>query len=563
MNKSKLLFVSLLFISQLFYAQQTKQSIDELFKDNVEVYLTFKVDAAAEISALSKYMSIVPKTKGDKIYAYCNKEQYTQFLDFGYDFTILTPPSKLLKNPKMRTVATLKETNDWDSYPTYSAYIGMMNQFATDYPNLCQVFSIGQSEDGRELMVARISDNVGVEEGDAKVLYTSSMHGNELTGYVLSLRLIDYLLSNYGTNSQVTDLVNGLDIFINPLANPDGAYAGGNNTIYGATRSNANGVDLNRNYPDPQDGMHPDGQVYQAETLAFMQFADDYQFVLSSNWHTGAEVVNYPWDTWGQTHADDSWWNYVGREWADTVHSNSSGYFTDIDNGVTNGWQWYEVDGGRQDYMNAYHECREFTLELSDDFTPSGSSLPSYWNYQHESFIKYLEQALYGVRGTVTDAQTAAPIVAKVYIETHDDVYSFVHSDVSSGKYYRAVLQGTYTFTFSAPGYISKTIPNVSVTNLQATILDVQLLSQTSGLTDIADTTLLVYPNPTSNNFKIDTTIPLQSVQLIDLKGSVVSIFSADEVKYLTFDISNIEKGIYLVKAFSKKGIHTSKLLVK
>ena len=74
------------------------------------------------------------------------------------------------------------------------------------------------------------------------------MHGDELTGYVLMLRFIDDILNNYNTNSRITYLVNEIDIWINPLANPDGAYAGGNSNVWGATRSNANFIDLNRNF---------------------------------------------------------------------------------------------------------------------------------------------------------------------------------------------------------------------------------------------------------------------------------------------------------------------------
>ena len=116
----------------------------------------------------------------------------------------------------------------------------MMYQFQTDYPELCQVVSIGQSVEGRELLFARISDNVGQDEGEAQFMYTGTIHGDETTGYILLLRLIDYLLTNYGTDPRITNMVNNLDIWINPAANPDGTYAGGNNTVYGATSENAN-----------------------------------------------------------------------------------------------------------------------------------------------------------------------------------------------------------------------------------------------------------------------------------------------------------------------------------
>ena len=40
-------------------------------------------------------------------------------------------------------------------------------------------------------MIVQISDNVGKKENEPSFLYTSSMHGDELAGYVLMLRLIN------------------------------------------------------------------------------------------------------------------------------------------------------------------------------------------------------------------------------------------------------------------------------------------------------------------------------------------------------------------------------------
>src|ERR1039457_6372002 len=168
------------------------------------------------------------------------------------------------------------------------------------------------------------------------------MHGDEIGPYIFMLHLIDSLLSGYGQNSRITNLVNNHQIFINPLANPDGTYAGGDNTVYLATRYNGNGVDLNRNYPDPAAGLHPDGLAWQPETIAFMNFADNTHLVMSMNFHAGSEVFNYPWDTWQKNHADSTWWKFVAREYADTVHHyGPSGYFTELQNGITDGWAWY------------------------------------------------------------------------------------------------------------------------------------------------------------------------------------------------------------------------------
>jgi len=79
---------------------------------------------------------------------------------------------------------------------------------------LCEVVNIGYSGDGRELLFIHINNNLGVDQNEPEFMYTATMHGDEVTGYVLMLRYIDYLLQNYGTNSEITNLVDNIDIWI-------------------------------------------------------------------------------------------------------------------------------------------------------------------------------------------------------------------------------------------------------------------------------------------------------------------------------------------------------------
>ena len=455
-------------------AQEAQDMATKMLKERGEVYFKINNVGVKEIMDLSAIISI-DNVENETVFAYANTKMFESFLDLGLDYEVLTPPS-LLHKAKMKDAVNVKEILDWDFYPTYEAYVDMMYQFATDYPDLCQVFSIGQTTNGRELLFARISDNVGVEEGEAQFLYTGTMHGDETTGFVLFLRLIDYLLSNYGTDDEVTNLVQNLDIWINPAANPDGTYAGGNSTVNGAQRYNANFVDLNRNYPDPEDGPHPDGEEWQPETIAFMNLAESNHFVMAANTHGGAEVVNYPWDTWPQLHADDEWWQYVSHEFADTAQFYSpSGYLSGFNDGITNGYQWYTTNGNRQDYMNYFHQCREFILEISDTKLLPASQLPAHWEYLYRSFLNYMGQALFGVSGSVTDASTGEPLEAQVFIENHDMDSSMVFSVGETGKYFRPLFTGTYDITFSAIGHYPVTIEDVSVQNYDLTILDVEL----------------------------------------------------------------------------------------
>ncbi len=450
------------------------QDLNSIFQGWKEVYFSFQAGDRAELDKLSSLISL-DKVEGNTAYAYANEKEFLNFLERGKSFQILPHPGNSLKNPHMVSHIDIKGTNDWDFYPTYEAYIDIMNQFQADYPDICQVYSIGQSVQGRELMVAHITDNPDQVEAEPQVFYTSTMHGDETTGYILALHLIDYLLFNYGSSPRITAMIDNMDIYINPLANPDGTYAGGNNTVNGATRYNANGVDPNRNFPDPVAGDHPDGEAWQLETLAMMDFANNHHFTISTNWHGGAEVFNYPWDTKYELHPDDDWWIYTGRQWADTVHLHSNtGYFTDLNDGITNGAAWYIVQGGRQDYMNYFHHCREVTIELSAEKLPPANQMPYFWEAQYRSMLNHIEQANYGIRGTVTDTD-GNPVEAKIFIDAHDADGSWVMSSSVHGDYYRPIKAGTYTVTVSAPCYDTQTFTDVNVQDMQATILNVSL----------------------------------------------------------------------------------------
>ncbi|HRY32250.1 MAG TPA: M14 family zinc carboxypeptidase [Bacteroidales bacterium] len=438
-----------------------------------EVYFMTIVKNKEDIIQISSLVSI-HKVSGDTVRAWASEKEWNTFTATGRNYRWI--PHPVPAEVVMRSEAGDMNTLAWDFYPTYPAYLAMMAQFQADFPSICRIDTIGYTTNGRLLLAACISGQVQTEEDEPEFLYTSSMHGNELTAYVLMLRLIHHLLTGYGTDSLLTLLVNNVAIYINPLANPDGTYHGGNNTVSGAIRYNANYVDLNRNYPDPQNGPHPDGNPWQAETLAFMDFAEDHDFTMSVNFHGGAEVFNYPWDTWPQLAADNNWWIHVARAYADTVHLyGPSGYFDDLNNGITNGYAWYEVNGGRQDYMNYFHQCREAIIEISNSFVPPASTLPNYWNYNRRSLLNHIRESLFGIRGIVSDSLTSQPLLAKVSIPGHDIDSAHVYSSLPAGNYHRYLNPGSWTLTFSAAGYHTKTISGVTVSNDSVSILNIAL----------------------------------------------------------------------------------------
>ena len=470
------LFCALILSSSLM--AQNQRELQQLMRDRGEYYFTLSVDDPAQIQELSRICS-VDGTDGRHVVAYANQQEYDKLIAMGYQPELQTPPS-LRQEVKMWEGGD-RATYEWNSYLTYGDYVAMMEGFPTSVTNgaNCSLVDLGTLSTTNHRRILGVRLNNGQPDGKPKFLYTSTMHGDEVTGMILMLRLIDEFCTS--TDTRIQNILNNVDLFIFPCTNPDGTYYGGNGSVSGARRANGNNVDLNRHFPDFDDGAHPDGaSYYQDECQWMMDLAQEYLFTMGANYHGGAEVVNYPWDTYQPVHPDDAWWQYVSREYAQLCQAVNSSYMTtansngDTPSGITNGYAWYTITGSRQDYMNYYGQCREVTIECSKSKTPSASQLPNFWNYNHNAMLTYIEQSLNGVHGLVYDADTGEPIEGvTVSVLNHDALGSSV-STHSIGDFHRPIKGGTYTFEFSKDGYCTEKM-NVTVADGQRVDLDVYL----------------------------------------------------------------------------------------
>ncbi len=353
-------------------------------------------------------------------------------------------------------------------YPTVAQLGSDLQAIAAAHPNLCQLFSIGKSVQGRDLWILKISDNVTVEEDEPEFKYISSMHGDETVGIVLMMDLIEELMSEYGSDPQITRLVNEVEIWIMPLMNPDGYNAG--------SRYNAQGVDLNRDFPDRISDPVNTTAGRAPEVAHVMNWAFQQSTVLSANLHTGALCVNYPYDSDPNPFAsysatpDDSLFVDQSLTYS-TLNTPMYNSFW-FNQGITNGVEWYLVHGGMQDWNYHWLGCNEVTIELNDTKWPPASQLPGLWNDNRGSMLAYMDLCLKGVRGVITDQQTGDPLAATIRVVGIDhDVYT----DPDVGDYHRMIEPGSYHLRITAPGYRKKVLP-VVVGSGDATRLDVSLI---------------------------------------------------------------------------------------
>jgi hypothetical protein len=533
----------------------------QILKERGEIILEIYPESNTDLDELFRWISVDRKIE-DGYSIYANLSGFEIIVSHGIPFRIIDVRKDV---PYHKSEAVFP--GDWDSYPGYADYVNMMIGLHTDYPDLCRLDTLGYSVEGRLILALKITRWPDDKEPEPVFYYTSSMHGDETTGYMLMLRLADHLLANYGNDSMVTRLVDNLEIWINPLANPDGTYWNNEEIISMPRRFNMNDADLNRNFPGIDGNEHPDGREYQPESLAQMKFMDSIRPAVSANFHGGFEVVGYPWDAFNYDHADDAWFRWAGRKYADTAHQRAYPdiYMTSYDNGVVVGWQWYAIRGGRMDYVTYFLHGREVTLEVSHRLFPPPDEMPDYWHYNYSSMMEYMENSLFGIQGTVTGKAGGEPVEAVVWVQDHEKDGSYAVSNKATGYFTRLIEPGTWNLEVSATGYDTMVVQDVIVENDRATRLDIQLIQPGTGIRD--RDRLDIFPNPFRHRSSISYNARIPGryhIRLYDLKGTLVfderRIHEMSGTYSYQLDAIGLDQGIYILRFISPESTITRKI---
>jgi len=113
-----------------------------------------------------------------------------------------------------------------NSYHHYDELNGLLNSWASNYTKIAQLFSVGKSYTGKELLVMRLSSPLTNNNDDEfqllkpKFKWIANMHGDETIGREMMIALIYYLLLNFKTDSRINRLLTTTDIYIMPSMNP-------------------------------------------------------------------------------------------------------------------------------------------------------------------------------------------------------------------------------------------------------------------------------------------------------------------------------------------------------
>ena len=427
--------------------------------------------SSTEIQYLIMNDFIIDKVEGLIVDLYLNEEEISRLKSQGYNVDYIPDPAKIYAD--WLHEQTWNTSNPMDDYHTFEELTAELQQIADQHSDICNLVNAGFSVQGRELWVMKISDNVDIEEDEPEFFYVSSMHGDEVVGMEMCMYLINYLVDNYPEDPQVRLLLDETCIYIMPSMNPDGTEA--------HSRFNANGFDLNREFPDRIEDPFNYPTNRPQEVQVMMDFCWECSSVLSANYHGGTLVVNYPFDS-NPNHQsvytpspDDAWFIDLSLTYSTL---NSPMYNGPFSQGITNGADWYAIYGGMQDWCYEWKGRADVTIEISEDGWPPASTLPGFWEDNRQAMLAYMEMVHQGIRGIITDANTGQPLPA---IITIDDNPHEVYTDSDIGDYYRLLLPGTYDVHFNCYGYQPITVEDIIVIDGELTRVDVQMSPAAQG----------------------------------------------------------------------------------
>ncbi|KAK6187834.1 hypothetical protein SNE40_005771 [Patella caerulea] len=378
----------------------------------------------------------------------------------------------------------------------------VINDVHKKCPEITRIYNLDhQSVQGRNLTVLEITDNPGTHEpGEPEFKYVGNMHGNEVVGREILLAFMEELCRRYNEeDDKIRYLIDNTRIHILPSMNPDGwemannkMQSNGGVSDWLSGRSNANNIDLNRNFPNLNKIMYdheakgkgknnhlqkvtlamkdPNFNL-QPETIAVIHWIIQNPFVLSANLHGGDLVANYPYDATRSgkpqeytASPDDATFKSLAASYADAHTVMATDHkpcdMSGDDNfgkqgGITNGGAWYSVPGGMQDYNYLESNCFEITLELGCDKFPPASKLPDFWNQNKQALLNFLLQVHTGIKGFTksTSGKSIKEVEIKVTNLTSGE---YIQHDVLSdddGDYYRLLTDGYYQVTTNKTGY--------------------------------------------------------------------------------------------------------------
>ncbi|HPN40141.1 MAG TPA: M14 family zinc carboxypeptidase [Candidatus Cloacimonadota bacterium] len=421
-----------------------------------------------------------------------------------------------------QTEAQLRETltarRDIPGYRDYDQMVSELMQLQAIYPNLVQVSTIGSGWGSiysqtvpyytgfdHDLWAVKVSANVSQEEDEPAFYFVGEHHAREPISTEVCMEILIHLVENYGSNPEVTSFLDNSQVWIVPLLNPDGHKIvidqtdvwwrknirdNNNNQEFNTDDSSGmgpDGVDINRNYGyrwgylSATDNMqmptyHGPYAFSEPEASAFADFISSRRFLAGVSYHTYGQYVLYPYGFVGDINAPDKVeLQALATDMANVILKQGS---TTQHYDAMPSWQLYPVSGSSDDWIYGTTGSFAYTIEMATQFIPNQNQMQQIITQNLNGAMMLLRRSQKKMlTGHVTNAETGAPIPARVWIDGYDNHplgFAPICADSTFGRYYRLLPPGQYEVRYFLPGFYPQT-RTVVVTADAVSVEDVQL----------------------------------------------------------------------------------------
>ena len=266
----------------------------------------------------------------------------------------------------------------YEDFKTYDQIVEKLNAFVTDYPDLCTLFSIGQTLEGREIWALRITGSGQAKPG---VLYFGTQHAREWASPMVNMWIAEHLLSGYATDTQLHLLLDSVEFFILPVINADGyvySWASPANRLWRKNRrlnpGGCYGVDPNRNWSVDWGGFgassDPCSETYHGPTafsepctIALRDFIVAHPSIeLCLDIHSFSQLILTPWGHTPVLPPDHDWLMELAGGMSDAIYAVHSMYY-DFGPGYSS---IYPTSGDMTDWAYGERDIAAFTVEVRD-----------------------------------------------------------------------------------------------------------------------------------------------------------------------------------------------------
>lgn len=185
-------------------------------------------------------------------------------------------PSAFKRNFLVETTPLQEGVMDFKHYHTYTETVSFLKQWATAYPDLVDLYVVAQSFGGVDIYQVTLTNKKTGKHTDKPAMYVEgNRHSGEVTAGESALWMLHYMLTRYGTDPEITRLLDANTYYFRPVNNPDG------NLLYLETaqtlRSTIRPVDNDRDGlldEDPAEDLDGDGFVRQMRVKVEMGKGD-------------------------------------------------------------------------------------------------------------------------------------------------------------------------------------------------------------------------------------------------------------------------------------------------